>query len=1035
MTDRTFSGCRRVVKSVQLPQRGNCFVLLPLLILLHNAPAIAQIIPDATLSIAERSQVVGAPITEITGGATRGTNLFHSFEQFSIPTGSTAFFNAEVAITNIISRVTGQSLSNIDGIIRTNGSANLFLINPNGIVFGPNARLDVRGSFVATTANAIQFGNQGVFSASNAEAPALLTVNPSAFLFNAIAQGITNRSIGGLAVPTGKSLLLVGGNIQFDGGAIVAPDGRVDVAAIAGPGTIPLTVDGDSLELAGLELNALADITLTNTAVINGSGNQGGAIQLQGRQISLTEGSQISTLTVGSGTGGTLTVFGSESVVLNGFTTLPTGQQTPSGLFARTLSTGNGGNMTITTRRLSVEAGAAISTSTFAEGNAGSLTIRAAESVELSGFSEGEELVSGVSTQVESGASGKGGRLTIDTNQLTLRDGGQISVGTLPDSEGRGGSVVINASDILVIGESPEFGVYSAIFSDTQALGEAGEVTITTGDLSLQQGGTIFGGTSSSGRGGSITIHATNTVEVVGTSPTGASFLSIDTTGSGDAGRLTVNAATFSIREGGLVAARTSSNGAGGALEVNASRVEVIGTNPNGRRASSLSAQTRGTAAGGNLIVNTQELVVQGGGQITVSTFGPAQAGNLVVNAADFIDLSGQVQNGNQTSSGLFAQVNQSATGAGGTLTVNTRQLTVRDGARVSTSTLGTGDAGDLIITASDFIHVMGTAPTGRTSAITSQADGAGDAGSLTISTGELLVQGFGEIGVSSFGAGGAGDLEIEADMIRLDQGGLFAASRSGNGGNITLQVQDAILLRRNSQISARAGTAQAGGDGGNIRINAPLLVSVPLENSDITANAFSGKGGQVNITANSIISLVPRSRAELEQLLGTTDPTQLNPSLLSTNDITAISQVNPSLDGILSIQTPDLDPTRGLVELPIDLVDASRLIAQDVCQTSNSRSEFVVTGRGGLPDSPRETLTPEAVWEDWRVEDRGQGTGSRGMGESAVQAAGDGVQAAIVEAQGWIVDANGDILLTAEADASVLQGSWFTLPNCQARR
>lgn len=157
----------------------------------------AQVVPDNTLPAGERSQVVGNPNVQIDGGARRGGNLFHSFSQFSIPTGGSAYFNNAVDVQNIFSRVTGGSISNIDGLIRANGTANLFLLNPNGILFGPNASLNIGGSFVATTANAIGFPNGEVFS-SDATQPLpsqLLTINPNALFFNQLApQPIVNRS-------------------------------------------------------------------------------------------------------------------------------------------------------------------------------------------------------------------------------------------------------------------------------------------------------------------------------------------------------------------------------------------------------------------------------------------------------------------------------------------------------------------------------------------------------------------------------------------------------------------------------------------------------------------------------------------------------------------------------------------------------------------------------------------------------------------------------------------------------------------------
>jgi filamentous hemagglutinin family protein len=161
---------------------------------------LAQIVPDNTLG-ADSSVVTpninmwGIPSDQIDGGVRQGANLFHSFSQFNVDAGRGAYFTNPFGILNILTRVTGANRSDILGRLGVLGDANLFLINPNGIVFGQNASLDVQGSFLATTADAVKLGDAGVFSASQPATSNLLSVSPKALWFNAVAaQPIVNQS-------------------------------------------------------------------------------------------------------------------------------------------------------------------------------------------------------------------------------------------------------------------------------------------------------------------------------------------------------------------------------------------------------------------------------------------------------------------------------------------------------------------------------------------------------------------------------------------------------------------------------------------------------------------------------------------------------------------------------------------------------------------------------------------------------------------------------------------------------------------------
>lgn len=264
---------------------------------------LAQITPDNTLPNNSSVSTLGN-ITIINDGTSTGRNIFHSFSEFSVSTGSTVYFNNALEIQNIFTRVTGGSISNIDGLIRANGNANLFLINPSGIVFGQNASLNIGGSFLATTASGIEFGNQGFFSASKKENSSLLTINPSALLFNQITSGsIKSHSVApaglnlsgdntfGLRVANGRSLVLVGGNVNVESvgfindritpirGGLKAFGGLVELGGVSAPGKVGLDINGNNINLnftAGLQR---ADVFLDNGADVNVRAAGGGSIR------------------------------------------------------------------------------------------------------------------------------------------------------------------------------------------------------------------------------------------------------------------------------------------------------------------------------------------------------------------------------------------------------------------------------------------------------------------------------------------------------------------------------------------------------------------------------------------------------------------------------------------------------------------------------------------------------------------------------------------------------------------------------------
>ena len=177
-----------------------------------------------------------------TVGRTVGPNLFHSFGLFNINTGESATFTGPAAIDNVISRVTGGSRSFIDGPLRSEiESANLWFINPSGVLLGPNASLDIQGSFHVSTANYLKLREGGRFDAIYPEHSVLTTAPPEAFGFLGDQPASIAFQGSQLTVPQDKTLSVIGGDIGItDEAQLQAPGGRVNVASVASAGEVRL---------------------------------------------------------------------------------------------------------------------------------------------------------------------------------------------------------------------------------------------------------------------------------------------------------------------------------------------------------------------------------------------------------------------------------------------------------------------------------------------------------------------------------------------------------------------------------------------------------------------------------------------------------------------------------------------------------------------------------------------------------------------------------------------------------------------------
>ena len=930
--------------------------------------AFAQIVPDGTLPSNSLVNQVGA-IATITGGTTTGSNLFHSFQQFSIPTGGTAYFNTAPNIQNIIARVTG-STSFIDGIIKANGSANLFLINPRGITFGANAQLNIGGSFIASTAESLKFADGTEFSAVAPQTPLLTVSIPLGLQYGATPAAITVQGPGnnltfdpftleidraarplGLQVQPGQTLALVGGDLDLQGGNVTAEQGWIELGSVKGGGFVTLTPTNPGWTFNYSGISSFGDIRLSEAASADVSGDGAGAINLQGQQVSLTDGSALLALTLGNTPGKGITINATE--------------------------------------RLAV-----ISASNVLQSSGG--------------------YISTIATDANTAATAKGGNLTISTPFLQVADGAQLSANTF--GAGDAGDLTVKAQTVEISGGIPGF-TNSGLFSNVNfGTGHGGNVTIDTGSLTVAGGAQIAASTFDAGSAGNLTIKA-QTITLNGVNDLGPSGLFAATVfGSGDGGIITVNSDRLQVTNGAQVAVTTFATGNAGTLNVKARSIDLTGESLDGNPSGFFSSVTASaTGNGGSVNVDAGQLRLAGGAQISVNTLGTGNAGTLSV-SAQMLELVG---GSSKRSSALASSVGVSSHGNGGDLSVTASNLRLSDGAQIATTTSAAGSAGNLVVTADDIV-LVGFNAQGQSGLFANAIVGTGAGGDLRVSADRLQVDNGATINVGNFasndstiapGQGAAGNLQINAGTIQLDHDAtLTANSAGGEKGNITLNSQ-LLLLRRGSSISTNAiGSAT----GGNILINSDFIVAVSKENSDITANSVNNFGGRVSVSTTVILGLAYR------------------PQLTPLSDITASSNLGSLFSGVVDIRTPDVDPTRGLVKLTTAVADPNTQVAT-ACERSRS-NVFVVTGRGGLPEDASQPLRGSTVWQDLRlasIQNQNRATIQPGLKQQASTAQFPS-PAPIIEARGWVVDVNGQIALVVQTPQAYGKSVWSTLAECK---
>lgn len=778
-------------------------------------PVYSQIIPDSTTNTSVLNNCHNS--CKIIGGTVAEQNLFHSFQKFNVAPDARVYF-ADPGVGNIFSRITGSNPSEIFGTLGVlGGDANLFLLNPNGIIFGKGVSLDLNGSFFATTADEIQFGDRGSFAADShsIENLALLTVDPSALFFNRVAQNGSILLEGAeLTVPAQQDITLLGRahndpGILLKNSTINVSEGNIALGAVRSNAKIGIR---DNVQLQFPDDVVRSDITLAETSSIAATNSDNAPdkqISINADNLEIRDDSNISTIATGIGNGANLNIDARESVKIIGkddraFQQFLVGNLTPggntdfagSGLQTTALGTGNAGDITITTSDLTIAGGAGIISTTRAWGTTGNISLDVADTFLLRD--------SGLLTGSGTFTLGRVGEIKIDTDFLLLERGGIISSSTL--GNGNAGNLTIEASDLVQIGATPpESIIPTGIFTNTIfGNGRGGNLKIDTRRLILQNGGQLSSSSGAITRDGLIPLGG----------PGGNIFLKV----------------SDSLRVGGV------SN--------------------NGIFHSSILSDTRSNSSGGNLNIDTGTLVIDPKGFVSASSIGTGMGGNIRINASDSIILTGTGIDSNQQLfvDGLTGQLRINSIreglvaftiseGNGGNITIDTPLLGLESGAILATSTLGNGNAGNLEIAATDRIDVIG-------SVIAAPTFGAGNAGIINIGTKDLsLLQG-GAIASASIGSGSAGDLKITAtesvEVYTSIPNLLFSGSIStgsykgfGSPGDLTIDTQRLSIE-----------------NGANIQANNASIDLLGTNNIPSVATTVSDSRGKLTINASESIEI-----------------------------------------------------------------------------------------------------------------------------------------------------------------------------------
>ena len=846
---------------------------------------------------------------DITGGTRPdgGANLFHSFGEFGVPTDNIANFlnDSAVPTTNILSRVTGGNPSNIFGTIQTEGfgSANLFLMNPSGIIFGPDAALNVGGSSHFTTADYLRFADGVQFTSLPSGQDALLSIAPvGAFGFLNTKPTAISVQESALSVVEGSTLSLVGGDISI-GSELNALGGQVVLASVASPGEVFADTYASAPNVNGQTFTSMGNISLSEGTTLDVSGDMAGTVVIRGGKL-MVDGTTISANTQGS-LGGLLEPSGAGiDIQVGGDLLVDNG----SLLQANVLEGAMAGKDIIlnTDQSLKIRNGSTVRTQALGgSGNAGNIEVNAnmvlISDSRLGGF---QSVTFGA---FAGNSTGNAGNINITTKDLQILDG-NISATTVFGT-GRGGNVNVNVQGGDI------FFATGQISSNTfGSSGNAGEVEVVARNVSLSNEANIesvsFG--DATGNAGRVSVLVDGQLDI-----REKSAITVRSELAEVNGDLTIKAEDIvitGVRDGMLpldgqqgdftgLSTRTT-DGEGGDMDIMARNLQVTDKG-------FLNASTDGSGSAGNILINLSEgLRIADGGEIRAITTGSGAGGQIEI-AADTVELSGKNAfpfiERDGTDALAFARISTQtdASGTGGTIGINAKQINILDGGALTSNSLGEGDGGSIrlgadtilisgenpaktafgldprsSITAENEGRIPGPEATGIAgdifletrntlsldrSLISAQSGSVGAGGSIQVTTGDLSLSNNASISAQSTSTGNAGNINLLANnTILVENSAVTTEATEASGGNIDLQAQE--LIRLDNSIIESSVEGDATTVGGNISLDPEFII---LQNSQILANAVEGQGGNISMFATNAVLVDPFSVLDASSALG----------------------------------------------------------------------------------------------------------------------------------------------------------------------